>query len=378
MTTTPVLPAGAARLTTTLNAEHLAAELQQVNGHAWKLQQGRAAGGQLGAVTDIDWRVLPLRAPNGDAERTDPGGPGPDTCAATEWLDRMPYLAEVIDAIPAPLNAARLMALGPGAVGERHCDPKYALARLHIPIVTNPDAILLLDGIEYYWQPGEFWYGDFSREHAVRNLGTTTRVHAIIDVLFTAQLAALLPADWQDRLADADALINRPTPTSTDTVAVPLPYEVLLPAGFTDFGRDDQVLDGPLLPAHLHHQHGRLMLASGGRDFALLPVGDGQIPLLRLERAAHPGPRRRRCPPALPSRPPPHRPALPGPRHQLTRDQRTTFMQLHSHDDFTLLREVIVGSATNYVGHDRDVSFELFHHENLTGLVCVRAAGTTR
>ncbi|MFD7555142.1 glycine amidinotransferase [Streptomyces sp. NPDC059835] len=42
-------------------------------------------------------------------------------------------------------------------------------------------------------------------------------------------------------------------------------------------------------------------------------------------------------------------------------------MRLSSHDDFTRLREIIVGSATNYTGHDRDVSFELFHHENLTG-----------
>ncbi|ONI92786.1 glycine amidinotransferase [Saccharothrix sp. ALI-22-I] len=42
-------------------------------------------------------------------------------------------------------------------------------------------------------------------------------------------------------------------------------------------------------------------------------------------------------------------------------------MQLHSHDDFTPLREIIVGSAENYLSHDRDVTFELFHHENLTG-----------
>ena len=42
-------------------------------------------------------------------------------------------------------------------------------------------------------------------------------------------------------------------------------------------------------------------------------------------------------------------------------------MQLNSHNDFTSLREIIVGSAANYLSHDRDVSFELFHHENLTG-----------
>jgi glycine amidinotransferase len=42
-------------------------------------------------------------------------------------------------------------------------------------------------------------------------------------------------------------------------------------------------------------------------------------------------------------------------------------MRLNSNDDFTPLREVIVGSAANYLSHDRDVSFELFHHENITG-----------
>jgi glycine amidinotransferase len=42
-------------------------------------------------------------------------------------------------------------------------------------------------------------------------------------------------------------------------------------------------------------------------------------------------------------------------------------MSLNSNDDFTPLREIIVGSAANYLSHDRDVSFELFHHENITG-----------
>ncbi|MGQ0773178.1 MAG: glycine amidinotransferase [Pseudonocardiales bacterium] len=42
-------------------------------------------------------------------------------------------------------------------------------------------------------------------------------------------------------------------------------------------------------------------------------------------------------------------------------------MQLNSHDDFTPLREIIVGSAANYLSHDRDVTFELFHHDNLRG-----------
>ncbi|MGW6214865.1 glycine amidinotransferase [Streptomyces sp. NPDC055109] len=40
---------------------------------------------------------------------------------------------------------------------------------------------------------------------------------------------------------------------------------------------------------------------------------------------------------------------------------------LNSHDDFTPLSEIIVGSAENYLGHDRDLTFELFFHEALDG-----------
>lgn len=38
---------------------------------------------------------------------------------------------------------------------------------------------------------------------------------------------------------------------------------------------------------------------------------------------------------------------------------------LNSHDDWSDLQEVIVGSASNYLSHHRDLSFEVFFHENL-------------
>lgn len=41
-------------------------------------------------------------------------------------------------------------------------------------------------------------------------------------------------------------------------------------------------------------------------------------------------------------------------------------MQLNSFDDWSPLREIIVGSARNYISHDRELSFELFFHENIT------------
>ena len=39
--------------------------------------------------------------------------------------------------------------------------------------------------------------------------------------------------------------------------------------------------------------------------------------------------------------------------------------KLHSYDEWSTLREVIVGSAANYTSHDRELSFDVFFHENL-------------
>ncbi|MFJ8464554.1 glycine amidinotransferase [Streptomyces swartbergensis] len=40
-------------------------------------------------------------------------------------------------------------------------------------------------------------------------------------------------------------------------------------------------------------------------------------------------------------------------------------MLLNSYDEWSPLKEVIVGSATNYISHERELSFDLFFHDNL-------------
>lgn len=40
-------------------------------------------------------------------------------------------------------------------------------------------------------------------------------------------------------------------------------------------------------------------------------------------------------------------------------------MQLNSFDEWSPLREVVVGSAKNYITHERELSFYLFYHENI-------------
>ncbi|MEV0327364.1 glycine amidinotransferase [Micromonospora echinospora] len=42
-------------------------------------------------------------------------------------------------------------------------------------------------------------------------------------------------------------------------------------------------------------------------------------------------------------------------------------MMLNSFDEWSPLREVIVGSASNYTSHERELSFDLFFHDNIAG-----------
>ncbi|MFD7537551.1 aspartyl/asparaginyl beta-hydroxylase domain-containing protein [Streptomyces sp. NPDC059819] len=269
----------AAQLSPVFDHDKLAAELAAVTAHTWNPQRIHTYGGKVGQAAAIDWRVLPLRSLGGDPERTDPGGPGPQTFAATHWLDQLPYLGQILDSLPAPLNAVRLMALGPGAVSNPHSDPKYRLdrgiVRLHLPVITDPGAVLVLDGVEHCWQPGTFWYGDFSREHLVRNTSTAvTRVHVVIDALLTADLAAWFPAAWQQLLTRGEVLFNRIGPDPAPAWSAGLPYEVLLPSGFADFDAAAP-LDGSLIPARIDRDAGGVLaLTTAGRTFALVPAGD--------------------------------------------------------------------------------------------------------
>ncbi|MFH8565759.1 aspartyl/asparaginyl beta-hydroxylase domain-containing protein [Streptomyces sp. NPDC017988] len=212
-------PAEAVRLLPVLDADRLVADLMTARDHLWD-QQRVYRDGVVVRQAEEDWRCLAVRSPGGDKTRTDPGGPGGAEFADTEWLDHMPYVREVLRSIPGPLFAARFMDLGPDTVGYPHRDHKFApdwgVARLHIPVITHEKATLVLDGVTHQWQPGEFWFGDFSRMHQIQNLGTEHRVHLVVDVLVTPELAQLFPADWAEYFNGSDVLHNRPAVAVTD------------------------------------------------------------------------------------------------------------------------------------------------------------------
>ena len=119
-----------------------------------------------------------------------------------EWTPlagALPATRELLDALSDDLEASfqrvRLMRLEPGG-GEltRHSDitdPEAGtadgkLARLHIPLITNPQVLFrqwTLAGrqVEANMGPGELWYLDTRKPHKAGNYGTSPRIHLVVD-----------------------------------------------------------------------------------------------------------------------------------------------------------------------------------------------------
>ncbi|WP_447727352.1 aspartyl/asparaginyl beta-hydroxylase domain-containing protein [Sphingomonas koreensis] len=145
-----------------------------------------------------NWSVLPLRHTAGATHPvmmiySDP--------TATEFVDgpllaQTPAFRALLAQFRCPLHAVRLMRLTPGSVIKPHRDhdlaAEWGVARIHIPITTNPDVEFLLNGTPLAMAPGEAWYLRLADEHAVANRGTTDRVHLVIDCIVDDWLAAML------------------------------------------------------------------------------------------------------------------------------------------------------------------------------------------
>lgn len=334
-------PAEAARLLPVLDADRLVADLMTARDHLWD-EQSSYENGRVSRWAEQDWRCLAVRSPGGDKTRTDAGGPGSAEFADTDWLDHMPYVREILSSIPGPLYAARFMDLGPGVVGYPHSDPKFApdwgMARLHIPVITHEEASLDLDGEIHRWQPGEFWFGDFSRKHQIQNLGPEHRVHLVVDVLVTPELAQLFPADWADYFNGSDVLYNRPAVATTDQEreAARCSFDALAaPAG----DRGVRVAHRLTAAGHLQHRrhrHGPCPAISPGPP---LPAGGPRrtrVPLGRVERGANrhheAGRSAARSRTDLPQGPPIDPAARPGHAGAVTDARTSAAVSVHKHN----------------------------------------------
>jgi hypothetical protein len=234
---------------------------------------------QPGPYHDGEWTGLHLYAPAGGAagERY----PQLHHCRPTPALGRAPYLAGILSELDCPKLMVRLLTLPPGADIGEHNDAgsnfQFGSLRLHVPIVTHPDVVMVIGGERVHWEPGELWWGDFSRPHWLRNDSNVTRVHMVIDVQLNDMVLSLFPAELVAEKRAAGISLYRPPIPAADseltrfTCAFRLPAP-LMPlfgqgASLRELAKDASAVCSP--------EGGRLVVALDGEPaFAMERVSD--------------------------------------------------------------------------------------------------------
>ena len=144
-----------------------------------------------------DWSVIPLRSKAG---ATHPvmliaSDPACRDFVDTPALEDCTYFREILAGFAPGALSARLMRLGPGSLIREHrdfdLDFEQGVVRLHIPVITNPDATFRLNGVTVAMDAGSCWYLRLSDPHSVTNHGATARVHLVVDILVDAKLEGL-------------------------------------------------------------------------------------------------------------------------------------------------------------------------------------------
>ncbi|MGC4886562.1 aspartyl/asparaginyl beta-hydroxylase domain-containing protein [Micromonospora sp. DT227] len=143
------------------------------------------------------WYTLSLINPSGlSADVTIHDGRG----VPTEILERMPKTKDLLASLPLDIMWVRLARLNAGAYLWEHRDygelSEVDHFRLHIPLVTNPSAVLAIDGNTISMQVGELWRLAPVFRHGVCNVTGPERTHIVIDCYETEELSKILAGGY--------------------------------------------------------------------------------------------------------------------------------------------------------------------------------------
>jgi hypothetical protein len=168
------------------------------------------AGGQWSSHLNTyhytgSWTVLSLRSPGGRHDNILPEL----LDQHTEFLDNkhmadFPSVKKILNGFECRIQAARFLNLQAGAIIKQHHDAQLAFekgeARLHFPIITNPNVEFYCQDERIYLNEGECWYLNANLPHRVSNLGATDRIHLVVDFEVN---------DWMTNLINSSEQISR-------------------------------------------------------------------------------------------------------------------------------------------------------------------------
>ena len=141
-------------------------------------------------------------------------------------LNQLPYISELIhQQIPAPPLRCLLARLAPCGSVKLHADNGVYFRktlRLHIPVVTSPEASMYCSGHFYRMQSGEVWALNNIGIHGVLNEhASIARTHIICDFQPTPELLGLIAAGQSDLGVEDPAAYARLQTASDSSSASP-------------------------------------------------------------------------------------------------------------------------------------------------------------
>lgn len=115
----------------------------------------------------------------------------------TPLLSRLPALKHLLAGFGFNIMASRLLKLLPGTYLHEHRDyvfleevPRF---RLHVPIVTNPQAHIVMPGTTVHLSRGYLWkLNPKEAVHSACNFGEEARIHLMMDCYVNDELAELV------------------------------------------------------------------------------------------------------------------------------------------------------------------------------------------
>lgn len=135
----------------------------------------------------------------------DPIG-GPETIPVfkpNDALKKCPYILSILETFKCKKETFRIHTLDPKSNIKPHRDFGFSFesgkTRIHIPVETNDDVLLLLNDKPIKMKAGETWYCDFSIKHEVQNNSTKPRTHLIMDCMVN---------DWLTKLFEKSTRTN--------------------------------------------------------------------------------------------------------------------------------------------------------------------------
>ena len=123
----------------------------------------------------------------------------------TAFLERCPYIKQVMKALDTPISRSRLMRIvGQGEV-PAHTDYYYhwfRRMRIHVPIITNPSVKFFCNGKAVHMAAGEAWTFNNYEIHRVVNGMQQSRIHLVIDTKGSPALWKMLEQSEQPYNSD--------------------------------------------------------------------------------------------------------------------------------------------------------------------------------